>query len=161
MKNCPGFTSICLGCLIAALVSAAAQPSSPGKTAAPPAKASNPAKTASGSLTNSAEPDIPLSQFVMPANPKAGRDPFFPSSMHPYAIKSAAKAVVAEVTLTLNGITPGKFVMINGRTFSEGEEGDIKTAAGPRRVRCLKIKEDSAIIEMDGGRRELRLRQGL
>lgn len=97
----------------------------------------------------------------MPANPKAGRDPFFPSSMHPYAIKSAAKAVVAEVTLTLNGITPGKFVMINGRTFSEGEEGDIKTAAGPRRVRCLKIKEDSAIIEMDGGRRELRLRQGL
>src|SRR5437879_10304611 len=161
MKNCPGFTSICLGCLSAALVSAAAQPSSPGKTAAPPAKASNPAKTASGSLTNSAEPDIPLSQFVMPANPKAGRDPFFPSSMHPYAIKSAAKAVVAEVTLTLNGITPGKFVMINGRTFSEGEEGDIKTAAGPRRVRCLKIKEDSAIIQMDGGRRELRLRQGL
>jgi len=161
MKNCPGFTSICLGCLIAALVSAAAQPSSPGKTAAPPAKASNPAKTASGSLSNSAEPDIPLSQFVMPANPKAGRDPFFPSSMHPYAIKSAAKAVVAEVSLTLNGITPGKFVMINGRTFSEGEEGDIKTAAGPRRVRCLKIKEDSAIIEMDGGRRELRLRQGL
>jgi len=162
MKNCPGFISICLGCLIAALFSAAAQPSSPAKAAAPPPKAGNQAKTASGSLSNSAEPDIPLSQFVMPANPKAGRDPFFPSSMHPYAIKSAAKAaVVAEVTLTLNGITPGKFVMINGRTFSEGEEGDVKTAAGPRRVRCLKIKDDSAIIEMDGGRRELRLRQGL
>ena len=161
MKNCPGFTSICLGCLIAALVSAAAQPSSPGKTAAPPAKASNPAKTASGSLTNSAEPDIPLSQFVMPANPKAGRDPFFPSSMHPYAIKSAAKAVVAEVTLTLNGITPGKFVMINGRTFSAGEEGDVKTAAGSAHVRCLQIKEDSAIVEMNGLKRELHLRQGL
>ncbi len=162
MKNCLGFTSICLGCLIAALFSAAAQPSSPAKAAAPPAKASNQAKTASGSLSNAAEPDIPLSQFVMPANPKAGRDPFFPSSMHPYAVKvSTNKAAVAEVTLTLNGITPGKFVMINGRTFSEGEEGDVKTAAGPRRVRCLKIKDDSAIIEMDGGRRELRLRQGL
>jgi len=162
MKNCFGFTSICLGCLTAAFFSAAAQPSSPAKGAAP-AKTDNRPKMSAGSVSNSAEPDVPLSQFVLPANPKAGRDPFFPGSMHPYASKpSTNKPVAAEVTLTLNGITPGKFVMINGRTFSEGEEGDIKTTGGgSAHVRCLKIKEDSAIIQVDGVQRELRLRQGI
>src|SRR5881394_1021298 len=128
MKNCFGFTGICLGCLAAALFSAAAQPASPGKAAAPVKKPDNQARTAGGAVSNSAEPDLPLSRFVMPVDPKAGRDPFFPNSMHPYAIKTPqGKAPPAEVTLTLNGITPGKFVMINGRTFSAGEEGDIKT----------------------------------
>ena len=163
MKSCLGFTGICLGCLAAALFPVTAQPATQPKTAAPPAKTSSLAKAAAGSVSNSAEPDIPLSQFVMPTNPKAGRDPFFPNSMHPYASKQTTtnRAAVAEVTLSLNGITPGKLVMINGRTFSEGEEGDVKTTAGSRHVRCLKIKEDSAIVEMEGERRELRLRQGL
>jgi hypothetical protein len=51
--------------------------------------------------------------------------------------------------------------MINGHTFSAGEEGDVKTAAGTARVRCLQITEDSAIVEMNGVKRTLRLRQGL
>ena len=53
--------------------------------------------------------------------------------------------------------------MINGRTFSEGEEGDVNTNSGKKRVRCLKIKEDSAIVELlpEGERQELKLRRGL
>ena len=156
MKNCFGFTGICLGCLAAALFSAAAQPASPGKAAA------QVKKPAAGAISNSAEPDFPLSKFVMPDDPKAGKDPFFPYSPRPYKVKqTTTKGVVPEISLTLNGITPGKFVMINGRTFSAGEEGDVKTAAGSAHVRCLQIKEDSAIVEMNGVKRELRLRQGL
>jgi len=162
MKNCFGFTGICLGCLAAALFSAAAQPASPGKAAAPVKKPDNQTKIAAGAISNSAEPDFPLSKFVMPDDPKAGKDPFFPYSPRPYKVKqTTTKGVVPEISLTLNGITPGKFVMINGRTFSAGEEGDVKTAAGSAHVRCLQIKEDSAIVEMNGVKRELRLRQGL
>ena len=161
MKNGPGFAGIWLGCLMATLLSAAAQPSSSAKGVAP-AKASNQAKAPTGSVSNSAEPDIPLSQFLMPADKKAGRDPFFPNSLHPYVGKQTTNKVApAEVTLTLNGITPGKLVMINGRTFSEGEEGDVKTTGGSAHVRCIKIKEDSAIVLVDGAQKELRLRQGL
>jgi len=53
--------------------------------------------------------------------------------------------------------------MINGRTFSEGEEGDVNTNSGKKRVRCLKIKPDSVIVELlpEGERQELKLRGGL
>src|SRR5260221_67270 len=157
MKNFLGFTGICLGCLVAALFSAAAQPASPGKATAQIKKPDNQAKIAAGAVSNSAESDLPLSKFVMPDDQKAGKDPFFPTSPRPYKMKqTTTKAVPTEIPLTLNGITPGKFVMINGRTFSAGEEGDVKTAAGTAHVRCLQIKEDSAIVEMNGVKRELR-----
>jgi hypothetical protein len=160
MKNCFGISIVCLGIAFGMLLSAEAQPIK-AKATSPQPKQARQEKPTSG-VSNS-EPDIPLSVFVMPKVQKDGRDPFFPNSMHPYTIKSATnKVVIAEIPLTLNGITPGKFVMINGRTFSEGEEGDIKTPGGSRHLRCLKIKEESAIVELDGGeRRELRLRQGL
>src|SRR5437899_12464021 len=99
MKNCFGFTGICLGCLAAALFSAAAQPASPGKAATPVKKPDNQAKMAAGAISNSAEPDIPLSKFVMPVDQKAGKDPFFPNSIHPYTFKQTTnKAVVTEIT---------------------------------------------------------------
>ena len=162
-KNCLGFTGICLGYLVAALFSAAAQPASPGKTAAPLKKSDSQAKISAGPVSNSAEPDVPLSKFLMPHDQKEGRDPFYPNSTHCYAVKQTTtnRAAPAEIPLTLNGITPGKFVMINGHTFSAGEEADIKTPAGSAHVRCLQIKDDSAIIEMNNVKRELRLRQGL
>ena len=52
--------------------------------------------------------------------------------------------------------------MINGRTFAEGEEGDVNTNSGKKHVRCLKIKEDSVIVELlpEGERQELKLRGG-
>ena len=64
--------------------------------------------------------------------------------------------------LILNGISR-KLAMINGRTFSEGEEGDVNTENGRKHVRCIRIKEDSAMIEiLENGtavdRQELRLR---
>ena len=59
------------------------------------------------SKTNSPEPEIPKSVFILPSNPKEGKDPFFPKSVHPYA-SAVAKTTraVQPVTLVLNGITP-------------------------------------------------------
>jgi len=161
MKNFLGFTGSCLGCLAVALLSATAQPASQGKAAAPPKRPDGQARIATGAISNSAELDVPLSRFVLPHDQKEGRDPFYPNSSRCYAKHTPSNAAPVEVTLTLNGITPGKLVMINGRTFSAGEEGDVKTPAGSAHVRCLEIKVESAIVEMNGARRELRLRQGL
>jgi hypothetical protein len=111
----------------------------------------------------SAEVKIPVSIFVWPSNRAEGRDPFFPKSDYPYPRAISKQPLTnAPVTLILNGISRG-LAMINGRTFSEGEEGDVNTNAGKKRVRCLKIKEDSVLVELlpEGERQMLKLRGGL
>ena len=54
-----------------------------------------------------------------------------------------------------------RLCLINNGTFAEGEEGEVITAEGKVRIRCIKIKEDSVLIEAGGERQELRLRKGL
>ncbi len=152
MKNFVLLAGVCGYCL--ATITALAAPSP--KEGAAASKSAAPASVR-------AEPNIPASIFVWPANPKEGKDPFFPSSIRPYA-----QAVVKQpltnvpVNLILNGISR-RLAMLNGRTFSEGEEGDVSTNAGKKHVRCLKIKTDSAIFELlpEGERQELKLRGGL
>jgi len=119
-----------------------------------------------GSNASSAEPEIPASIFVLPDQPKDGRDPFFPNSRRPYANTithvSTNTPNVQPSKLILNGKSKN-LVMVNGRTFSEGEEGDVSTDTGRRHIRCVKIKEDSVIVEiLENGtaidRQELRSR---
>ena len=111
---------------------------------------------------------IPLSVFVVPATPKDGKDPFFPASTRPYVnlqpIVKGQKPQVIEVPLILTGITPSlKLGMVNGKTFSEGEEGDVVVNGVRKKIRCLKVKEESIIIELlpEGERRELKMRFGV
>jgi len=118
-----------------------------------------------GPNTSMAEPEIPASVFVLPADPKDGKDPFFPTSKRPYvrAMPHTTNApAIQPVKLILNGISR-KLAMINGRTFSEGEEGDVNTDGGRRHIRCIKIKEESVTVEtLENGaaidRQELKLR---
>jgi hypothetical protein len=151
MKKTILMASVCGCCLAAEMLLAA-----PAPAGAAAASKSAPAATA----TPRAEVKIPVSIFVWPHNPSEGKDPFFPNSKYPYDKPPTTQTLTnAPVTLTLNGITRG-LAMINGRTFSEGEEGDVKTNSGKKRVRCLKIKEESVIIELlpEGERQELKLR---
>src|SRR5262249_14759260 len=112
-----------------------------------------------------AEPEVPASVFVIPTEPKEGKDPFFPMSRRPYVRTMAhtmTNAPTQSVKLLLNGISR-KLAMINGRTFSEGEEGDVNTDSGRRHIRCVKIREESAIVDiLENGtaidRQELKLR---
>ena len=102
---------------------------------------------------------IPKSSFSIPAKIQEGRDPFFPATEHLFAVKSAPKnQAVPNTGIVFNGISGSKerpFAMINGHTFAEGEEAPVTTSSGRVRVLLVAIKDDHAIIEVAGERREL------
>jgi hypothetical protein len=110
-------------------------------------------------------PEPPKSVFVMPTNyPKDGRDPFFPNRVLINAAPTTTtnRPVVQTVALVLNGISGSagnRLCMINGHTFGKGDEDEVKTGDGRKvKIRCLEIGEDGATIEVEGQRRELKLR---
>jgi hypothetical protein len=122
------------------------------------------AKTAVATNTNNPPQEIPLSVFAVPSTPKEGRNPFFPMSVvNPPAEKP--KGAPVDYSFVLNGITPSgprRTAMINGRTFEPGEMGEVRLPSGGRvNIKCEEIRVDSAIILVDGQRRELRLRAGV
>jgi len=125
--------------------------------AAPPAKPVS--ATAAQNETNSSETEMPRSVFIIPTNPKEGRDPFFPNSARLSATRPV-KIVPAsvEVPLVLNGLsgTPQHpLAIINFQTFAAGEEHDVNSPSGRIRVRCVEIKGQTVVVEVAGERREL------
>ena len=109
--------------------------------------------------------EIPQSVFQIPANPREGRDPFFPNAaLGPQPVKVKEATPVDFSGFVLNGITspPKRTAMINGRTFEPGESGEVKLPSGTRAlIKCLEIKSESAIIEVAGQRLELKMRFGV
>jgi hypothetical protein len=129
---------------------------------------SAPLRGASPSITNAASLAmvVPQSVFTIPTSAKEGRNPFFPSSKYGLQItspKEKESPADAAVALVLNGITspPRRLAMINGRTFEANEMGEVPTAAGRVRIRCLEIMDDHALIQVGGERLTLYLRRGL
>ncbi len=107
---------------------------------------------------------IPQSVFNVPSSPKEGRNPFFPRSTAAGPAAPTKQLNVDASTIVLNGITspPKRTAMINGRTFEAGEEGEIKAPNGSRiLIKCVEIRNDSAVISVAGQLRELRLRFGV
>jgi hypothetical protein len=109
---------------------------------------------------------VPQSVFTIPANKTEGIDPFFPKSERLWArtdvtpVVSKPKATGMDC-LTLKGLsgTPSSpLAMVNGRTMARGEDAEIVTDCGRLLVHCVDITTNSAIIEVSGERRELRLR---
>ena len=153
IKNYSGFAFVWICVLAAPLTSA---------LAAPPEK--QPAKK-TASATN-AEPVIPTSVFVIPTRKEEGRDPFFPTSTRLFVSQQPVvpngKPPPVEFPLTLTGIIPQKLAMVNGRTFEPGEEGEVVANGVRKKIRCLKINSESAIVELlpEGEHRELKLRFG-
>lgn len=99
------------------------------------------------------------SVFVIPSNPKEGRDPFFPDSDRPYEIAAAANPQAGNVTsLVLKGFSGPlnhRLVIINNHTFAAGDEGNVITPSGRIHLRCVEIKTNSVVIETGGQRHEL------
>ena len=119
--------------------------------------------------TNSAPAEIPLSPsiFAAPGEGNGGKDPFFPRSTRLNVVITVSPTnrtanVVAE--LSLNGIsgTPARpLAIINTRTFSPGEDGEVATASGTRvRILCVEIRfeQETVIVEFGGVRHELKFR---
>src|SRR5262245_13106682 len=110
--------------------------------------------------------EIPQSVFQIPASPREGRNPFFPTSMTeapPPVVKAKAKGPDTS-SIVLNGISspPKRTAMVNGRTFEKGESGEIKLASGERvALQCVEIGTDSVVVIVGTQRMELRLRNGI
>ena len=126
--------------------------------AAPPEKSAG-AAAAEKKIVIADKP-VPKSSFGIPAKPQDGHDPFFPISDRLFAVKSSKPSSSSPVNtaIVFNGISGSKdrpFAMINGHTFAEGEEAPVNTSAGRVRVLLVAIKDDRAIIEVGGERREL------
>jgi len=111
------------------------------------------------------EPAVPQSTFRLPKKLAEGRNPFFPQSVSHIGVVATSKTnqVVAPIAeLTLKGIsgTPEQpLAIINNRTFTAGEEGDVPIGTNKVRVRCIEIKmsEGTVLVQVSGQSRELRL----
>jgi hypothetical protein len=105
------------------------------------------------------ETEIIRSVFILPSNPKEGRDPFFPDSERPYEIAAAANPQAGNITsLVLKGFSGPlnhRLVIINNHTFGAGDTGNVITPSGRIHLRCIAIKTNSVIIETGGQRHEL------
>jgi hypothetical protein len=103
------------------------------------------------------------SVFIIPANTKEGRDPFFPESTRVYEVSAAVAAVTAHVaeitTLKIKGyslVNGQPMVIINNHAFMINDEGDVLTSSGRVHVRCIDIKSSFAIIAANGQIQKLR-----
>jgi len=109
---------------------------------------------------------LPKSVFV--DDPRSGKDPFFPKSTRRVATPAPdpvnAPAEALDGTFTLQGLSfvgGRKLALINRRTLAEGEEMDVKTKNGIMRLKCVEIRERSAVISIRGATQEISLRPGL
>jgi hypothetical protein len=121
---------------------------------------SNPLNSA-GALTNKIH--IPVSIFVISTNSSEGRDPFYPESTRFYGggTNSTPTHEIGAAVLTLQGIsgtTNRRLAIVNGRTLAEGEETELLVNGKRLKLRCIEIKNDSASVELEGVRRELKMR---
>jgi hypothetical protein len=130
----------------------------------PSATMAAPAKSNGIAATNAVPQAVP-SVFVRPTNPSQGRDPFFPNSKRPYENGSAAQKPANDISaLTIKGFVGTgnvRSAVINNHAFRAGEEGDVLTPGGRMHIRCIMVKEDSVIIEVDSERHELKFRDNL
>jgi len=103
---------------------------------------------------------VPRSVFNQPTTPKEGCDPFFPTSVRPYASSVIPNAPTTDFSsLSMQGISGApdhRLVIINNVTFAVGDEAEVFTPQGRIRIRCLIISDDSAVIEAAGQRQVLR-----
>ena len=100
---------------------------------------------------------IPESVF----NYRAGKDPFFPSRVvTPVPTPEPAKKEI----MVLKGITgtPDRRVaLINDRTFTKGETGELKVGTNTFPIRVIDILEKSVTIQREGQTNELPLVENL
>ena len=92
-----------------------------------------------------------LSAFPSTFDLRLGKDPFFPKSRRMESGKALAPIPV--VPLTLKGISGAKgkrLAIISNRTFEVGEVGEVRLNDRTVKVRCLEIRENSVLVEIDG-----------
>jgi hypothetical protein len=102
---------------------------------------------------------VQRSVFNQPANPREGRDPFFPGSLRPYASNVVPSAPSTDLSSLVMQGTSGppehRLVIINNVTFGVGDDAEVLTSQGRIHIHCLEITDDTTVIEAGGQRRIL------
>ena len=122
-----------------------------------------------GTKTNAAPTvDALARKSVFEDNINSGKDPFFPKSTRRVAKAPTIAAPVASpiTQLSLKGIsgpTNRRFALINNQPLAAGEDGYVRISSGQVKVHCWEIREDSAVVSVEGDpvKKELRLRDSL
>jgi len=103
---------------------------------------------------------VTIPQSVFESAPPAGKDPFFPNSARGPKISKAEPVVVRIPEIGLKGITgtvTKRLCILNNRTFEVGETAEMKVSGQTVIVKCLEIKNNSAIVTINGLEKELNL----
>jgi hypothetical protein len=97
---------------------------------------------------------VPRSVFNLPANPKEGRDPFFPKSLRPFESAVVTNHQVTDISALLiqgvSGVAPHQLVIINNVTFGVGDDAEVRTSDGRIRIHCVAINGNSVVVEVNG-----------
>lgn len=106
---------------------------------------------------------------VFNSQPGAGKDPFFPKStrlipipsvrVDPASLNSGALDFFVLKGLSIRN--QRRLAIINNYTVEAGEEFTLKINGRPFKLKCIEIKENSVIININGSTKELQLRPGL
>ena len=119
------------------------------------AKAPDSAADASAATTSG--PAIPKSVF----DDRAGKDPFFPNRVLTPVLAPAPTKKEIIVLKGVTGSSDRRVALINDRTFTKGEAGEIKVGTNMLTIRVVDIKERSATIEREGQTNELSVLENL
>src|SRR5436190_7861761 len=103
---------------------------------------------------------VQIPQSIFESAPPAGKDPFFPNSSRGPKISKAEPVVVRIPEIGLKGITgtvTKRLCILNNRPFQVGETAEMKVSGQTVIVKCLEIKNNSAIVTINGLEKELNL----
>jgi hypothetical protein len=107
---------------------------------------------------------------VFNSQPGFGKDPFFPTSTRlrvrpPVQVTDPASVHAGVLdSFVLKGLAvlnQRKLAIINNYTVETGEEFTVKVSGKVFKVKCVEIKTNSVIINVNGSSKELQLRPGL
>jgi hypothetical protein len=126
------------------------------KTASAKGKATN--------LTTNLGPELEMVASVFDVTSSPVKDPFFPHTTRvplPAATNTIAPVIDASAFALkgLSGPAGQRLALINNRTLAVGESAEITTLTGAKvKIRCLAIKENSAVILADNQSGPIELR---
>ena len=110
--------------------------------------------------TNTPPWELPIPKSTFIEDPKIGRDPFFPRSTRrapkapvptPDSGEASKTASVKALSdrLRLQGIT-GRVALINQVDFVAGQESEVKIPNGKLKIRCVAVRQNSVVIQVQG-----------
>ena len=130
-----------------------------GSALAAPAPATTNAAAKLAVTTAKAAPAPPRAIFIQPTSNRDGHDPFYPESGRPFESAAASAPHAVELTtLAVKGfsVVRGRpMVIINNHSFMVGDEGDVIGTGGRAHLRCVEIRSDTVIVEINGSRHEI------